>query len=143
LRDVPDPVFAEAMVGPGAAVDPPRTLIDAVAPIDGTLVKVQPHAFVVQADGGGPAVLVHLGIDTVRLAGEHFTVRLEGGSRVRAGDVVTRWDVAAVAARGLDPIVPVIALDRPAASIRLAEAVTSGGTVAAGDPLIAVDHLPR
>lgn len=143
LSQVPDPVFAEAMVGPGAAVDPPRRVVDAVAPIDGTLVKVQPHAYVVQADDGGPAVLVHLGIDTVKLAGEHFTVHATAGSRVSRGDVVTSWDVAAIEARGLSPVVPVVALDQPAGSVLLAEAVVTGGTLEAGDTLLAVGTTSR
>jgi sugar PTS system EIIA component len=135
LAQVPDPVFAQAMVGPGAAVDPVRGPVDAVAPIDGTLVKVLPHAFVVAPDAG-PAVLVHLGIDTVQLAGEHFEVRVAQGDRVRAGDVVTSWDTAAVEAGGRSPIVPVIALDTDADRVRLADAVHAGVTVAAGDALL-------
>jgi PTS system N-acetylglucosamine-specific IIA component len=140
LSDVPDPVFAEAMVGPGAAVDPPRRVLDAVSPVDGTLVKVHPHAFVVQADDG-VAVLVHLGIDTVRLEGAHFTVRAEAGAHLTAGDVVTTWDVAAVEAEGLNPIVPVIALEQPAEAVVVADVVTAAGdeaAVEAGDPLFTV-----
>jgi len=64
LAGVPDPVFAEAMVGPGTAIDPPREPGEASAPIAGMLVKLHPHAFVVVGDGG-QGVLVHLGIDTV------------------------------------------------------------------------------
>jgi PTS system N-acetylglucosamine-specific IIA component len=141
LSDVPDPVFSEQMVGPGAAVDPPREVVDAVAPIDGTLVKAHPHAFVVQSEGG-LAVLVHLGIDTVQLAGEHFTVLAQEGSQVSAGEVVTRWDTAAVEAGGRNPIVPVIVLDQPQELVLLGDAVTTGGEVAAGDPLLAVTCMP-
>ena len=137
LSEVPDPVFSEQMVGPGAAVDPPREVVDAVAPIDGTLVKVHPHAFVVQSDAG-LAVLVHLGIDTVQLAGEHFTVLAQEGSRVSVGDVVTRWDTGAVEAGGRNPIVPVIVLDQPPEHVVLGDAVTTGGHVSAGEGLLTV-----
>ena len=44
LGDVPDPTFAQAVVGPGAAIDPPRAVIDAIAPISGKLLKAFPHA---------------------------------------------------------------------------------------------------
>jgi glucose-specific phosphotransferase system IIA component len=139
LSDVPDPVFAQAMVGPGAAVDPPRRVIDAASPIDGTLVKVHPHAFVVRADDG-LAVLVHLGIDTVKLDGAPFTVRAGTGARVAAGDVVTTWDVAAVESAGLSPVVPVIALEQAADAVTLAGVVTGagGGEVNSGETLFTV-----
>jgi PTS system glucose-specific IIA component len=59
------------MVGPGAAVDPPRGPLQAVAPVDGQIVKLHPHAFVV-VTASGRGMLVHLGIDTVQLKGEGF-----------------------------------------------------------------------
>ncbi|MDQ1286712.1 MAG: sugar system component [Actinomycetota bacterium] len=137
LADVPDPVFAGAVVGGGAAVDPPHRVIDVVAPIDGALVKVQPHAFIVQSDTG-VAVLVHLGIDTVHLAGASFTLRRTAGEKVRAGDVVTTWDVAAAVARGLSPMVPVIALDQPVTAVHPAPAVTTKAELTIGDVLATV-----
>jgi glucose-specific phosphotransferase system IIA component len=112
LSAVPDPVFAEAMVGPGAAVDPDRVPSVAVSPIAGTLVKLKPHAFVV-ADGHGRGVLVHLGIDTVNLDGAGFELLAAEGDRVEAGTPVIRWDPAAVEAGGMSPVCPVIALDAP------------------------------
>ena len=67
LADVPDPVFAGEIVGPGVAIDPDPGLTTVVSPIAGKVLKVHPHAFVVLGDGVG--VLVHLGINTVRLGG--------------------------------------------------------------------------
>jgi PTS system glucose-specific IIA component len=139
LADVPDPVFAQALVGPGAAVDPERTVVDAVAPVDGTLVKVHPHAFVVQTEGG-PAVLVHLGIDTVQLGGAGFTVRVEQGQQVQAGDVVTTWDVGAVVASGRNPVVPVVLLEQDGDAVVPADAVRTGALVAAGEELLRLEH---
>jgi PTS system glucose-specific IIA component len=137
LAEVPDPVFAEAMVGPGAAVEPAGATVDALAPVDGTLAKLHPHAFVV-APAQGPAVLVHLGIDTVQLAGAPFTVRAREGETVRAGDVVVSWDVAATVAAGRSPVVPVIVLEAAADDVAPVAAVADRGTVAAGDPLLHV-----
>ena len=116
LRDVPDPVFAQAMVGPGAAVDPEREPQTVVSPIGGTLVKLKPHAFVVAGlDGRG--VLVHLGIDTVNLDGAGFELLAAEGARIAAGTPVVRWNPAQIAARGLSPVCPVIALDAEAAAV--------------------------
>jgi sugar PTS system EIIA component len=122
LRDVPDPVFAEAMVGPGAAVDPQRGPSVVVSPIAGTLVKLKPHAFVV-ADECGRGVLVHLGIDTVNLDGAGFELLIEEGAMITAGTPVVRWNPAEVEAGGLSPVCPVIALDAPAGSV---DGVASG-----------------
>lgn len=111
LAEVPDPVFAQALVGPGLAVDPVRTgPVTAVAPVAGRLVKLHPHAFVLQTDDGA-GVLTHLGIDTVQLAGEGFELHVAEGDTVAAGDAVVTWDPAAVEAGGRSPVVPVIALE--------------------------------
>jgi len=138
LTDVPDPVFAQSMVGPGAAVEPAPGVVEAVAPVAGTLVKVHPHAFVVRPADGSPAVLVHLGIDTVQLAGAPFTVLAAEGDEVAAGAPVVRWDVTAVIASGRSPVVPVVVLDAPADDVTPVEAVATGAVLAAGDPLLHV-----
>jgi PTS system N-acetylglucosamine-specific IIA component len=131
LSEVPDPVFSQAMVGPGVAVEPDRAAADVVAPVDGTVVTLHPHAFVI-ATADGAAVLVHLGIDTVKRKGEGFTLHVVKGEAVRAGQPVVSWDPAEVEAAGFAPICPVIALDASAESL----GDQSGGTsVAAGDPL--------
>jgi PTS system glucose-specific IIA component len=133
LDQVPDPVFSGAMVGPGAAVDPPRGPLQAVAPVDGRIVKLHPHAFVV-VTASGRGVLVHLGIDTVQLRGEGFRLLAAEGDEVTAGTPLVEWDTAAVEAGGRSPISPVIALDAPPEAI--GDAVT-GGQVEAGAPLFA------
>lgn len=131
LADVPDPVFAGAMVGPGLAIAPRHEgVVEALAPVAGTVVKLHPHAFVVTA--GARAVLVHLGLDTVQLAGEGFELVVAEGDRVEVGDVVVRWDPAAVEAGGRSAVCPVVALDGPA---EVDARVTPGAEVAAGDPL--------
>jgi sugar PTS system EIIA component len=131
MGEVPDPVFAGAMVGPGAAVDPVREAIDAVAPVTGTVVKLHPHAFVIAtADGAG--VLVHLGIDTVQLKGEGFELLAEEGDEVEAGAPLVRWNPVDIEAGGRSPVSPVVALD--AAADALTD-IRSSGDVALGDPL--------
>ncbi|MEV4295030.1 PTS sugar transporter subunit IIA [Microbispora rosea] len=130
LAAVPDPVFSQAMVGPGTAIDPLREPVEAVAPIDGTIVKLHPHAYVVVGDDGR-GVLVHLGIDTVQLKGEGFRLLAAEGDRVGAGQPVVAWDPAAVEAGGRSPVCPVVALDAVAGSV----GGVAEGRVIAGDPL--------
>ncbi|ETK33567.1 PTS sugar transporter subunit IIA [Microbispora sp. ATCC PTA-5024] len=116
LAAVPDPVFSQAMVGPGTAIDPRREPGTAIAPISGTIVKLHPHAYVVVGDDG-KGVLVHLGIDTVQLKGEGFTLLAAEGDHVTAGQPVVAWDPAAVEAGGRSPVCPVVALDAPAEAV--------------------------
>ena len=137
LDDVPDPVFSGRLVGPGLAVDPARdhaspAEVTAAAPITGRVAKIHPHAFVITADDGR-GVLVHLGLDTVGLGGAGFTVHCAEGARVSAGDPVVTWNPAGIEAGGLNPIVPIIALEADEAAL----ALTAPGTAAApGDALI-------
>jgi PTS system glucose-specific IIA component/PTS system N-acetylglucosamine-specific IIA component len=131
LTDVPDPVFAQQIVGSGVALDPDRAPGMAVAPVAGRLLKLHPHAFVVlTAEGRG--VLVHLGIDTVQLNGEGFELMAAEGDEVEAGDAVVRWDPLVVENGGRSPMVPVVVMDSAADSISTSSV---GRTVAVGDPL--------
>jgi glucose-specific phosphotransferase system IIA component len=139
LGVVPDPTFAQEIVGPGAAIVPPSAVVDAVAPISGKLLKVFPHAYVIVAPSG-VGVLVHLGIDTVQLKGEGFTLRAQQGDTVAAGDVIVSYDVPAIVAAGRDPIVPVIILERKAADITLADVIAAGADLAAGDAFLTVNR---
>jgi sugar PTS system EIIA component len=136
MADVPDPVFAEEMVGPGVAIEPATGSTTVVSPIAGKVLKVLPHAFVVMGDGVG--VLVHLGINTVRLEGEGFEVLAEQGSEVAAGDPMITWDPSALPAtaggQDVSPVVPVVLMDGEKGSVA-SDAI--GGDVAAGDLLFA------
>ncbi|MBT2502561.1 PTS glucose transporter subunit IIA [Curtobacterium sp. ISL-83] len=111
LADVPDPVFAEQLVGAGVAVDPSALegTVTAVAPVDGTIIKLHPHAFALQG-AAGTDVLVHVGIDTVKLAGQGFELLAAEGDTVHAGDPVVRFSPAAIIAAGYSPICPVVVL---------------------------------
>lgn len=135
LEDVPDPVFSQGMVGYGAAVDPPRGVVDAVAPVSGRLLKLMPHAYIVMTpDNVG--VLVHLGLDTVALKGEGFTTHAAQGDKVSAGQLIVTYDVPAVEAKGLNPIVPVVVMDeRESDNVVAAEAVIAGADIASGAEL--------
>ena len=135
LEDVPDPVFSQGMVGYGAAVNPPRGVVEAVAPVSGKLLKLMPHAYIVMtADNVG--ILVHLGLDTVALKGEGFTAHAAQGDDVTAGQVIITYDVPAIEAKGLNPIVPVVVMDeRNSSNVVPSDAVTAGSDIASGADL--------
>lgn len=140
LADVPDPVFSQGMVGYGAAVDPPSEVIDAVAPVSGKILKLLPHAFVIMtADSVG--VLVHLGLDTVRLHGVGFTPHVKEGDTVTAGQAVITYDVPAIVAAGYSPVIPVVVMDeREPANVVPAEAVTTGAQIDSGAELFTANR---
>jgi PTS system N-acetylglucosamine-specific IIA component len=113
-------VFSAGLVGPGTAIEPEDDG-EVVAPIAGRIIKMHPHAFVVQ-DDDGHAVLVHLGINTVQLAGEGFTLHVAEGDIVAPGDLLVSWDPAAVRDGGRPAVCPVVALEAsPDAVTTLAE----------------------
>ncbi|EYR63579.1 PTS glucose transporter subunit IIA [Actinotalea ferrariae CF5-4] len=132
LAEVPDPVFAAAMVGPGLAIDPTGAgRVTATAPVSGVVSALHPHAFVVvTAEGRG--VLVHLGIDTVQLRGAGFTVHARRHQEIRQGEAVVTWRPGEVAAGGRSAWCPVVALDAAAVT----ELVAPSSDVAAGAPLL-------
>lgn len=131
LAAVPDPVFSEAMVGPGTAIDPVREASEAVAPVDGVVVSLHPHAFVV-VDSGDHGVLTHLGIDTVQLNGEGFELLVNKGDTVTRGQAMVRWNPTAVEAAGKSPICPIVAIEATADSLT---GLRVHGDVKAGDEL--------
>lgn len=131
LAGVPDPVFAQAMVGPGTAVDPDRGPGRAIAPVSGRIVKLHPHAYVV-VDAEGHGVLVHLGVDTVKLKGAGFELLAAEGDEVAAGDPVVGWNPAEIEAGGRSPICAVVALDAGDGALT---DVLESGEVGAGDEL--------
>lgn len=100
LADVPDPVFASGAVGAGFAVDPAEGSF--ASPVDGELILLAKtlHAFAVRTDAGAE-ILVHIGMDTVKLKGEGFTAHRAKGERVQRGDVIISCDLAQMA-----PLVP-------------------------------------
>lgn len=134
MADVPDPVFAQEMVGPGVAIEPTGGPTTVVSPIAGTVLKVLPHAFVVLGDGVG--VLVHLGINTVRFEGEGFEVLVAQGSDVAAGDPMITWDPSTLPAsaggQDVSPVVPVVLMDAPKGSVT---SDVIGASVDSGDLL--------
>ena len=99
LEDVKDPVFSQKMMGDGFAVEPANGQI--VSPVAGKVTSVFPtkHALGLVTESG-LEVLVHIGLDTVSLEGKPFTVKVEEGQTVAAGDLLVEADLDAIREAG-------------------------------------------
>lgn len=135
ITEVSDPVFAGEMVGPGIAIDPSPGRTTVVAPVAGTILKLHPHAFAM-ATPEGLGILVHLGINTVRLDGAGFELVATEGSKVSAGDPMVTWDPSGISGDDITTTVLVVVLDRPAGTV---DSPVLGKDVTAGEPLFSVD----
>jgi PTS system glucose-specific IIA component len=141
LADVPDPVFAGLVVGAGVAVEPEdgATEVVVVSPVAGRVMKVHPHAFVL-LDEAGAGVLVHLGIDTVRLEGEGFAVHVADGDEVERGARMITWDPTAVRRAGYSAVCPVVVMQSKPDDVEPAVAVGTSAVV--GEPLFTWTQAP-
>lgn len=107
LDEVPDEVFSGRMLGDGVAVDPLAATIH--APFDGVIGALARarHAVSVRSDSG-VEVLIHVGLETVKLEGEGFTAHVSEGDRVSAGDLLLTLDLDRVARNAVSLITPVV-----------------------------------
>lgn len=107
LKEIPDPVFSEGMMGQGFAIKPTEGKL--YAPIDGTILTVFPskHAIVIQTKKGHE-VLMHFGLDTILLKGEGFTTHVEEGQEVKAGDLLLTVDIDAIVDKVPSLITPIV-----------------------------------
>jgi phosphocarrier protein FPr/phosphocarrier protein len=107
LDEVPDPVFADRMMGDGLAIDP--TSGHVVAPCDGRVLSVHKarHAITLLASNGAE-VLIHIGLETVALGGDGFQVWVKPGQEVQCGDRLIDFDLDAISTRARSLITPII-----------------------------------
>ena len=133
LSQVPDPVFSGAMAGDGLAIDPLEGAM--YAPCDGVVVPMPGarHALTVRTDEG-VEVLVHVGIDTVKLEGRGFEMVAAPGQRVRQGDLLLRFDLEALARAAPSLVTPVVIASGATVVARAAER-----RVAVGDIVMEVE----
>ena len=110
LDEAPDAVFAGRMLGDGLAIDPTGSTL--YAPCDGELIAVPAtrHAVTLRSSQGAE-ILLHVGIDTVGLAGEGFELHVRQGQQVRAGDRLLSFDIDLLARRAKSLLTPVILLE--------------------------------
>lgn len=107
LSEVPDAAFADASLGKGVAIRPTSGAV--YAPFDGTVVAAFPTGHAIGLRGvDGVELLIHVGLDTVKLGGEHFSPKVSSGQQVTAGDLLLEFDGDAIERAGYDLITPVI-----------------------------------
>ena len=136
LAEVPDPVFAGGLAGDGVAIDPTGETLH--APCDGSVLLMahNRHALTLRSRAGD--VLIHVGIDTVQLAGEGFELCVGNGEQVVAGQNLLRFDLDLIARRAPSAVTPVVLAGvRPGRIARRHE----GGRIAVGDFLMAAPAL--
>ena len=134
LEQVKDESFAKGMLGPGIGIEPADGLV--VAPFDGTVTVAFPtgHAYGLKS-ASGVQVLIHVGMDTVKLDGKGFTPRVAKGDVVRLGDVLAEVDLDVIREAGYETITPVVVTNK-----KKLGAVTpvASGEIQRGDALLDV-----
>lgn len=132
ISQVSDPTFGEEILGKGVAIQPEDGKI--YAPADGTIEMLfdTKHA-VSMTTTEGVELLVHIGLDTVALKGEHFTAHKGNGDAVKKGDLLISIDLEAVKAAGYDVITPMVVCNT--SDYQTVEAVT-GSDVNPGDTVL-------
>ena len=131
LKEVPDAVFAQGMAGDGVAIDPTAELLHAPCAGEVVLMPAGRHAVTVRM--AGAEVLLHIGIDTVRLEGRGFELLVEHGAQVESGQPLVRFSLDRIARAARSAVTPVL-LSGPTAAA-LGRRITQR-TVAVGDFLM-------
>lgn len=107
LSEVSDPAFSEEIMGKGYAIQPSEGRV--VSPVQGTVFSLSKsgHAIGLVSDSGAE-MLIHIGIDTVKLKGLHFSPKVTAGTRVAVGDLLMEFDLVEIEKAGYSTITPVI-----------------------------------
>ena len=136
LADVKDEAFASGVLGDGIAIEPCDG--ELVAPADGEISSTfETHHAVGMTTADGAELLMHIGIDTVKLGGKHFTYLVNEGDKVKKGQPLIRFELEAIKAEGYPVTTPVIVCNTDDYA---AVAAKASGTVKQGDALLELKH---
>nr|WP_170243649.1 PTS glucose transporter subunit IIA [Halolactibacillus alkaliphilus] len=107
LEDIDDQAFNSGALGLGIAIEPTEGLV--VAPVSGSVTSLFPthHAIGITSDEGAE-ILIHVGMDTVRLEGKHFTTHIKQGDRIERGQKLLSFDIEKIKAAGYPLTTPVV-----------------------------------
>ena len=107
IKEVDDPTFSEEMLGKGVAIIPSNGRV--VAPVDGEISVLfeTKHAVSIKSEEG-IEILIHIGLDTVKLKGEAFTTCVKVGDKVKAGDLLIEFDIEKIKSSGYDTTTPIV-----------------------------------
>ncbi|PGB37852.1 PTS glucose transporter subunit IIA [Bacillus toyonensis] len=125
IEEVPDPVFAGRMMGDGVAIDPTEGVV--VSPVDGEIVQLfhTKHAIGIKAKNG-TEILIHVGLETVKMEGEGFEAHVSEGQAVKAGDKLISFDLELIREKAKSTITPIVITNTDAAeSIKTTVGVTA------------------
>ena len=106
LEDVDDGVFSAHVLGDGVAIEPDKG--ELYAPADGEISMVFDTKHAIGMTSGNAEILLHMGIDTVQLNGEHFDVCVSAGDTVKKGDLLAKFDMEKIRAAGYRLVTPMI-----------------------------------
>ncbi|NLJ71029.1 MAG: PTS glucose transporter subunit IIA [Clostridiaceae bacterium] len=115
MQEVPDPTFSQEMLGPGFAIVPAEGKLYAPVAGEVTLVFDTLHAVAITTDAGAELIF-HIGLDTVKEEGVGFEAHVAVGDRVKTGDLMVSFDLAALTEKGYNMITPVILTNKQAFS---------------------------
>ena len=136
LAEVKDEAFASGALGDGIAIEP--TDGELVAPADGEISSTfETHHAVGMTTVDGAELLMHIGIDTVKLGGKHFTYLVNEGDKVKKGQPLIRFELEAIKAEGYPVTTPLIVCNTDDYA---AVAAKASGTVKQGDALLELKH---
>lgn len=107
VSHVPDPTFAEELLGKGIAIEPTEGKVYAPCDASVDMMFETGHAVSLVADCGAE-VLIHVGLETVSLKGKYFTVHAANGDKVKKGDLLIEFDLEAIKAEGFNVITPML-----------------------------------
>ena len=136
LADVKDEAFASGVLGDGIAIEPSDG--ELVAPADGEISSTfETHHAVGMTTADGAELLMHIGIDTVKLGGKHFTYLVNDGDKVKKGQPLIRFELEAIKAEGYPVTTTLIVCNTDDYA---AVAAKASGTVKQGDALLELKH---
>lgn len=136
VKDIPDPVFSQEIMGPGFAVEPLRGIL--CAPAAGKIIQCAATSHAVTLEiAPGIDILLHIGIDTVHLNGEGFEMLVHEGQNVESGAPLIRFDIDKIAQLAASLITPIISVGETQLSVTM----QAQGKVSIGTPVAVLQPI--